>query len=357
MTGFASNARSRQEHYAGKDTVASRCERGRVRRETPGCISYPGGDQAREVATRTCTEMTIDGVQMLANVTPSNPSDLNSWYNSGDLGMDLIMISASMLSVIEVTKAITPDMVAAVLGEVVNFILREAQTVKPQSHLQAQGGYDNLKGIYDEHIFAGTAEERFFDSGFGIFAEVDVERQSLSANDPGANFNIKTKNFRQPNRTCLFGVTLTDQPDKITNIEIGYDLGGFSARVSMLYKSKIFGAANFWPELRSNTAQYLRWDASAKQNLPWYRLQAYLDLYSLNETRDIQINQGANYPTAEDFSGMTADLRLRLRLQTASGADRSILLRGRPQGSIHRNRRLSKQVSVIWIELIWMRRR
>ncbi len=149
---------------------------------------------------------------MPANVSPSNPSDLNSAYNSGDRGVNLSMISSSMLGGIEVTKSITPDMDAAVLGGVVNFNLREAQTSKPEIHLLAQGGYDNLKNTYNDYKFVATAEKRFFNDKFGIFAEADAEQQNLSANELGANYNIKTKNFGQPNRTYLFGVTLTDIP-------------------------------------------------------------------------------------------------------------------------------------------------
>ena len=57
-----------------------------------------------------------------------------------------------------------------------------------------------------------------------------------------------------------------------------------------------------------------RWDASVKQDLPWYGVQVYLDFNNLNGARDTQINQGANFPSAEEFYRMTADLGLRLKL-------------------------------------------
>ena len=44
----------------------------------------------------------------------------------GDRGGDLSMISSSMLGGIEVTKAITPDMDATLIGGVVNFGMRKA---------------------------------------------------------------------------------------------------------------------------------------------------------------------------------------------------------------------------------------
>ena len=64
---------------------------------------------------------------------------------------------------------------------------------------------------------------------------------------------------------------LIDQPDNIVNLALGYDYSGFSARVSMLYQADIFKGDNFWPELRVNTAKYLRWDLSVKQALPCLR--------------------------------------------------------------------------------------
>ncbi len=70
----------------------------------------------------------------------------------GDRGVDLSMISSNMLGGIEVIKAITPDMDAAVLGGVVNFDLRKAelkesgrQVILYQNSFLSQGGYNALK--------------------------------------------------------------------------------------------------------------------------------------------------------------------------------------------------------------------
>ncbi len=197
----------------------------------PGVSLIREGGQATQVVIRGLApqynQVTIDGVQMPGNVNPGNPSDLAGSSNFGDRAVDLSMISSSMLGGIEVTKAITPDMDAAVLGGVVNFSLREAQTSKPEIHLLAQGGYDNLKNAYNDYKFVGTGEKRFFDDRFGVFAEVDVEQQNLSANQLGGNYNIKSKNFGVLNRTYLFGVTLTDIP----RIQSRYD-----GTVTMDYK-------------------------------------------------------------------------------------------------------------------------
>ena len=82
----------------------------------------------------------------------------------------------------------------------------------------------------------------------------------------------------------------------------------------MITQSDTFGETNFWPEARSNTQQYLRWDAPVKQNLPWYRLRVFVHLNNIDGARDTQINQGANFRRAEGFYGMTADAGIRLQL-------------------------------------------
>jgi TonB-dependent receptor len=107
---------------------------------------------------------------------------------------------------------------------------------------------------------------------------------------------------------------LIDQPDDIANIAVGYDYSGFSARISMFYQADVFKGENFWPELRTDTGKYLRWDLSVKQTLPWFGLQVFFDLNNLNNARDIDINQGSGFPTAEQYYGLTADLGLRWKL-------------------------------------------
>ena len=193
----------------------------------PGISLIRQGGQATQIVIRGLApqynEVTIDGVEMPGNVTSLNSagtiessnsgnSDLSSAYSSGDRGVNLSMISSSMLGGIQVTKAITPDMDAAVLGGVVNFTLREATTRKGQLHLLAQGGYDNLKSTYNDYKFVATYEKRFFDGKFGVFAEGDAERQNLSANELGASYSLNSPKLNVANPTYLNGVTLQDIP-------------------------------------------------------------------------------------------------------------------------------------------------
>jgi TonB-dependent receptor len=127
-------------------------------------------------------------------------------------------------------------------------------------------------------------------------------------------------NIEKVGRSILYvDTSFTDrllyQPDNIANLSVGYDYEGFSVRVSMIYQDNIFSGPNFWPQLRTTTTAYTRWDISAKQDLPWYGLQIYGDLSNVNGESDIDVIQASTgVPQAEQDYGMTADLGLRLKL-------------------------------------------
>ncbi len=180
----------------------------------PGVSLVREGGEGAQIVIRGLSpqynQVEIDGVQMAGNVSPNNPGSLSSGF--GDRAVDLSMISSNMLGGIEVTKAITPDMDAAVLGGVVNFSLREAQTSEPQFHLLAQGGYDGLQGKYDDYKFAASGEKRFFSDRFGVFAEADVERINLTSNVLGASYALNSPKFGMKNPTYLTNLNLTDVP-------------------------------------------------------------------------------------------------------------------------------------------------
>jgi TonB-dependent receptor len=106
------------------------------------------------------------------------------------------------------------------------------------------------------------------------------------------------------------------QPNNIVNLSLGYDYEAFSIRVSMLYQADIFAGPNYWPQLRTTTSAYTRWDVSVKQELPWFGLQVYGDINNINAANDFAtINgRGVVVPQSEQSYGLTADLGLRIRL-------------------------------------------
>jgi TonB-dependent receptor len=124
--------------------------------------------------------------------------------------------------------------------------------------------------------------------------------------------------IRRVNRQSVYVDTsftdrLLDQPNDVANFSLGYDYQGFSIRVSMLYQSDIFTGVNFWPQLRSHTSAYTRWDLAVKQELPWYGLQLFCNLNNINGANDVSIIQGGGVPLAEQQYGLTGEAGIRFR--------------------------------------------
>jgi len=105
------------------------------------------------------------------------------------------------------------------------------------------------------------------------------------------------------------------QPDNVVNLSVGYDYQGFSVLVSMIYQSNVSTGTDQFPEMRPAKLKYLRWDLTAKQNLPWPGLVVYLNLVNLNHASDTYVVQGNGFPTSESDYGPVVQLGLRWSLQ------------------------------------------
>jgi TonB-dependent receptor len=84
---------------------------------------------------------------------------------------------------------------------------------------------------------------------------------------------------------------LIDQPDHVLNTYIGYDYEGFSSRLSFLYQDNTYTSTQGRDiELDSFSKEYFRVDFSARQKLPWYNTEVFLDVKNMNNanTRSIQ---------------------------------------------------------------------
>jgi TonB-dependent receptor len=198
----------------------------------PGVSLIRTGGEGSQVVIRGLSpqynQITIDGVEMPSDVTSQNNitgggGALESTGNSiGDRGGDLSMISSSMLGGIEVTKAITPDMDAAVIGGVVNFGLRKAARSTeeggaysaspwvPRFDLRAQYGYNKLRSLTADYKYTASVERRFADEKFGVFLQGSIERRNLSANELGVNYVLNDKTHGDAGIPDLTSMTLTD---------------------------------------------------------------------------------------------------------------------------------------------------
>lgn len=152
----------------------------------PGVTVLRSGGEGNEVVVRGLepkyNQITIDGVEMSSSSIKDRSSDLS-------------MISSNMLDGIQVTKSVTADMDANVVGGTINFQLHEARSNefgRPVIGLLTQGTYNNLSNAYNKfnnYKYVGSIENRFFENDLGVFLQFDVERKNLTSNEYGGIFD------------------------------------------------------------------------------------------------------------------------------------------------------------------------
>ncbi len=107
---------------------------------------------------------------------------------------------------------------------------------------------------------------------------------------------------------------MPDQPTHIANVTIGYDLGGFSARFSVLYQtdtSTFINSTN--PLFDTFSGDYLRFDLAVRQKL-FDGLEVFANINNLNARPD-RTFRGADdaNPSYTEYYGVTTDLGARYR--------------------------------------------
>ncbi len=117
--------------------------------------------------------------------------------------------------------------------------------------------------------------------------------------------------FRQTSIDTFRVGRMIDQPEHIANVSIGYDLRGFSGRVSMLYQQSSLTRIGEFSEEDGLTDTYVRWDAMLQQRFG-RSLSVYVNLSNLTDRPDLSF-LGVGFPTAQEYYGWTADLGLRYR--------------------------------------------
>ena len=108
---------------------------------------------------------------------------------------------------------------------------------------------------------------------------------------------------------------LVDQADDILNFMIGYDIGGFSARLSYLYQDDVLEYANNqYSALDEHTKPYSRWDFTAYQTLPWLEgLQLFLNINNITNEADLRYKNRdiPQYLSRAEYYGTTAEFGIR----------------------------------------------
>ncbi|KAF0237260.1 MAG: TonB-dependent [Prolixibacteraceae bacterium] len=142
-----------------------------------------------------------------------------------------------------------------------------------------------------------------------IFSEAEYPYTVVESTWDPDNFEYSYKNL-----DSYYVAPLVFQPKHILNLSFGYDYENFSARISMLYKDKVFQGPNFWPELVNYSDAYVRWDMSIKQGLPWYGMQVFCNLNNITNTKDVIRNIGSGYANTLQHYGSTIDIGIRLNI-------------------------------------------
>ena len=155
-------------------------------RRLPGINLMRVGGEGNQVVIRGLepkfNAITIDGVRMASSDRDNRATDLS-------------MISSTMLEGIEVSKTITADQDADMLGGSVNFKLREAMGGEIKGlafNLLLQGGYTGLASAYNKfnnYKLVPGVEGRFFDERFGLFFQANIERRNLTSDQYSADFD------------------------------------------------------------------------------------------------------------------------------------------------------------------------
>ncbi len=127
-----------------------------------------------------------------------------------DRSVSLNTISSYSLDGMEVVKSNTADMDGDFVGGAVNFKLR---TASPgfQTELGMLGGYNNLKGTFNDYKFDGSVSNRFMDDRLGLFFHANFENRNRSASSRSLQTGLYGDATREgPNEVYLYQMTLSD---------------------------------------------------------------------------------------------------------------------------------------------------
>ncbi len=103
------------------------------------------------------------------------------------------------------------------------------------------------------------------------------------------------------------------QANLISNVSIGYERGGFSGRLSMVYQGDTFTALGTRPTLDAFQQGNTRFDLALKQKVNKL-LKVYFNCNNMSNAAEISFLGEKGRRTAEDYYGFTADLGIQFQL-------------------------------------------
>jgi TonB-dependent receptor len=151
----------------------------------------------------------------------------------------------------------------------------------------------------------------------GVLLGINYTRISSNAIYPWRNARTTIIGPRQT-ITEVFDSTragrLVNQPNDIVNASLGYDYKDFSFRFSVVFQGNSVSNIGNFPEQDGFTRDYFRMDASARQILPWFGVEMFLDIFNLNNRNNAAAQQSISGFTSQQNYGLTANVGLRYRM-------------------------------------------
>jgi outer membrane receptor protein involved in Fe transport len=105
---------------------------------------------------------------------------------------------------------------------------------------------------------------------------------------------------------------MPDLASDIANFSIGYDLGPFSGRISMLLQGETLSYVGVREELDGFTDTYVRWDMTLTYDIT-KNIEIYSNVNNLTNRPDESFMQTARYPTSREFYGWTGDVGIAVK--------------------------------------------
>ncbi len=109
-------------------------------------------------------------------------------------------------------------------------------------------------------------------------------------------------------------VAMPSQAPHVFNMSVGYDLGGFSARISGAYQGTKVDTYSSNKDFDSFTLHFWRWDASVRQKFlgNW---SAFLNLNNITNQQDISFIRNENFVNTIETYGFTATIGVQYRIK------------------------------------------
>ena len=176
---------------------------------------------------------------------------------------------------------------------------------------------ENIEGVSDVYGFEVELQTnlRSFPSPFdGIVLYANYSYISSKTYYPFLTVSYGPPPFFFPTLTdTLREASMIGQADHIANFSVGYEKGGFSGRLSLIYQGAILKNVNIREELDQYDDVYIRWDLAIQQQI-YKGISVFLNMNNITDRPESTFLWKEVYPTSQEFFGWTGALGIRYRI-------------------------------------------